>query len=84
MSIIDYIFRVLLFSNCSKELKLPGLIAETQTANQASCRLLEKVGKKRVKTLSRFGAEQVIYCLFMGGINSGNSIGPGKGYRSVN
>jgi hypothetical protein len=52
LSIIDYIFRVLMFYICSKELKPPGLIAETQTANQETCRLLEKVGKKRVKTLS--------------------------------
>lgn len=37
------------------------LIAETQTANTASCHLLEKLGMKRAQTLTRFGAEQAIY-----------------------
>lgn len=46
-----------------EELKLPGLIAETQTANKASCRLLEKVGMEKKETLIRFGSEQAIYCL---------------------
>ncbi|WP_246017683.1 GNAT family N-acetyltransferase [Mesobacillus subterraneus] len=44
-----------------EELKLPRVIAETQTANTASCRLLEKVGMQREKTLIRFNAEQAIY-----------------------
>lgn len=43
------------------EMKLTKLIAETQTANLASCRLLEKAGMKREKTLMRFGAEQAIF-----------------------
>ena len=46
-----------------KELKQSKIIAETQTANLKSCRLLEKVGMKAEQTLSRYGAEQVIYSI---------------------
>jgi [ribosomal protein S5]-alanine N-acetyltransferase len=45
------------------ELHLSKLIAETQTANEASCRLLEWTGMKRGKTLIRFGAEQAVYSI---------------------
>lgn len=45
------------------ELKLSKVIAETQTANKASCRLLERVGMKFERTLTRFGSEQVIYSI---------------------
>lgn len=45
------------------ELNLSKLIAETQTANEASCRLLECAGMKREKTLIRFGAEQAVYSI---------------------
>lgn len=44
-------------------LKLPKVIAETQTANKASCPLLEKVGMTFEQTISRFGAEQAIYSI---------------------
>jgi [ribosomal protein S5]-alanine N-acetyltransferase len=45
------------------ELKLPKVIAETQTANIASCKLLEKLGMKLEGTINRFGAEQAIYSI---------------------
>ena len=45
------------------ELKLPKVIAETQTANQPSCRLLERIGMERERILVRFGAEQAIYSI---------------------
>lgn len=37
------------------------IVAETQRANVASCRLLEAVGMRRERELVRFGAPQVIY-----------------------
>jgi [ribosomal protein S5]-alanine N-acetyltransferase len=42
-------------------MRLPRIVAETQTANAASCRLLEKIGMKLEKTLERFGAPQSVY-----------------------
>ncbi|NTG90862.1 GNAT family N-acetyltransferase [Agrobacterium rhizogenes] len=39
------------------------LVAETQEANHASRRLLEKLGMRELRRLERFGAEQVIYIL---------------------
>ncbi|OJY78103.1 MAG: hypothetical protein BGP09_13195 [Rhizobium sp. 60-20] len=44
-----------------KELQLDRLIAETQSANAASRRLLERVGMREAARLHRFGAEQLIY-----------------------
>lgn len=44
-----------------QELGLEHLLAETQTANQASIRLLEKLGMSCQQTVARFGAEQSIY-----------------------
>ena len=46
-----------------EELKLSKVVAETQIANDASCRLLEKVGMKLERTINRFGAEQAIYSI---------------------
>lgn len=46
-----------------KSLNLPEVIAETQTANKPSCRLLEKLGMNLRETLLRFGEEQAVYCL---------------------
>lgn len=46
-----------------KELQLPALVAETQSANTPSCRLLEKLGMKLERKVSRFGAEQSIYAI---------------------
>ncbi|WEG15268.1 GNAT family N-acetyltransferase [Alkalihalophilus pseudofirmus] len=45
------------------DLNLSKIVTETQTANIASCRLLEKVGMKKEQILFRFGAEQAIYSL---------------------
>ena len=44
-----------------KDLALPRVIAETQTANLASCRLLERVGMRFERSIERFGAMQSIY-----------------------
>lgn len=46
-----------------KELNLSSVVAETQTANKASCRLLEKLGMKCERTIMRFGAEQAFYSI---------------------
>jgi len=43
------------------ELALRRLVAETQSANSASCRLLERLGMKELRRVERFGAEQSIY-----------------------
>jgi len=50
-----------LLRHALEELRFGKVIAETQSANTASCRLLAKVGMKVEKTLYRYGAEQVIY-----------------------
>jgi [ribosomal protein S5]-alanine N-acetyltransferase len=42
-------------------LGLPRVIAETQSANIASCRLLERLGMRLERTVERFGAAQSIY-----------------------
>lgn len=44
-------------------LQLSNLVAETQTANIASCRVLEKIGMEKVQILERFGQEQAVYQL---------------------
>lgn len=44
-------------------LNLTEIVAETQTANKASCRLLEKLGMDLRETVQRFGEEQAIYCI---------------------
>ncbi|MFF2092263.1 GNAT family N-acetyltransferase [Paenibacillus sp. NPDC058174] len=44
-------------------LQISKVIAETQTANIASCRLLEKVGMNLERTVQRYGAEQAIYAI---------------------
>jgi len=46
-----------------KDLKLLDVIAETQIANKASRKLLEKVGMCLVHRLKRFSAEQGIYSI---------------------
>lgn len=45
------------------ELNLRKVIAETQTANVYSCRLLESTGMRLEKIVKRYGAEQSIYSL---------------------
>lgn len=44
-------------------LQLAKIVAETQTANIASCRILEKLGMQKIKVLERFGHEQAVYQL---------------------
>ena len=50
-------------ARCGDDLGLDRLVAETQEANAASRRVLEKVGMRPIKTLERFGAPQVIYSI---------------------
>lgn len=45
------------------ELKLSTVLAETQTANKASCQLLERLGMQLERTVFRFGAEQSLYSI---------------------
>ncbi|WP_368654972.1 GNAT family N-acetyltransferase [Ornithinibacillus sp. 4-3] len=52
--IIDYALNELNFSK---------IVAETQTANTSSCKLLERLGMKLEQKISRFGAEQAIYSI---------------------
>lgn len=53
--------RVILFA--FEDLKLPGIVAETQTANMSSCRLLEKLGMRWIDSYERFGAQQSLYAI---------------------
>lgn len=53
-AIIDYAFN---------DLKLPAIVAETQSANTASCMLMEKLGMKLERKVFRYGAEQSIYAI---------------------
>lgn len=46
-----------------KELGLTRVVAETQTANKASCEMLKRVGMSIEKTVERFGAEQLIFSI---------------------
>ncbi len=50
-----------------QDLRLSRILAETQTSNKSSCRLLEKVGMMFKETTKRFGAQQSIYCLDIDG-----------------
>ncbi|KMK75784.1 GNAT family N-acetyltransferase [Alkalihalobacillus pseudalcaliphilus] len=43
--------------------KITRLVAETQTANLASCRLLESLGMKELCKLQRFGSFQTMYSI---------------------
>lgn len=45
------------------DLKQEKIVAETQTANERSCRLLERVGMQLEHKVIRFGAEQAIYSM---------------------
>lgn len=45
------------------ELNLTKVVAETQTANKSSCKLLERVGMEFERNIIRFGAEQAIYSI---------------------
>lgn len=57
--VIDYAFN---------ELMIKKIVAETQTANKASCKLLQKVGMDLEETVSRFGADQYIFSISMDSI----------------
>lgn len=46
-----------------EELKLTRIVAETQSANKASCKLLKKIGMKLEQSVERFGAEQYIFSI---------------------
>ena len=60
----------LLINYALNELKLSKVIAETQTANKSSCRLLERIGMEFERTITRFGAEQAIYSLEISSLSS--------------
>ncbi len=46
-----------------KKLGLIKIVAETQSANKASCRLLKRIGMDLEETVERFGAEQSIFSI---------------------
>lgn len=48
-------------SHALNEAGLKRIIAETQSANSASCRLLTAQGMVEVQRVERFGAEQIIF-----------------------
>ena len=53
-TVIDYAFQ---------HLRLPRIVAETQSANIASRRLLERIGMRVERHLVRFNAEQSLYSM---------------------
>lgn len=53
-SVMDFVFETL---------KKSELVAETQTANERSCRLLERSGMCHINSVERYGEEQSIYYL---------------------
>jgi ribosomal-protein-alanine N-acetyltransferase len=46
-----------------KDLKIIKVLAETQTANVPSCRLLERIGMELERKIQRFGEEQSLYSI---------------------
>lgn len=48
---------------------LPRIVSETQQANRASRRLLEKLGMQMTRTIERFGAQQIIYEIANSSVN---------------
>ena len=50
-------------THCWDCLELSRVVAETQTRNVASCRLLERLGMRLEAKVERFGAEQAIYVI---------------------
>ncbi|MEO9899083.1 MAG: GNAT family N-acetyltransferase [Paracoccaceae bacterium] len=48
-------------SHALNETDLERIIAETQSANLASCRLLREQGMIEIERVERFGAEQIIF-----------------------
>ena len=53
-AVVNYVFR---------KKGLDRLVAETQSANVVSCKMLEKLGFDKVENLIRFGAEQTLLAL---------------------
>lgn len=49
-----------------EELNLSKIVAETQVANKASCRLLTKLGMSIETSVYRFGSEQYIFSISRG------------------
>lgn len=47
-----------------KELRLTKIVAETQTANESSCRLLKRIGMNLEQTVERFGSNQSIFSIY--------------------
>lgn len=45
----------------AKARKIERVVAETQSANAASCSLLRKQGMVEVRRVRRFGADQIIF-----------------------
>lgn len=64
----EVINRVIKFA--FEELGIDKLLAETQTANVNSCKLLDRVGMRLERKVQRFGAEQGIFSV--GKLNSFN------------
>ncbi|WP_353314223.1 GNAT family N-acetyltransferase [Shimia sp. NS0008-38b] len=54
--------------------RLDRIIAETQSANHASCQLLEHLKMVELKRLQRFGAEQVIFAIQNSGAHRNSSM----------
>jgi len=50
-----------IIKHAANTMNLPCIIAETQSANMPSRKLLEKIGMEPVRILTRFNEEQVIY-----------------------
>lgn len=45
------------------QLNLPRIVAETQSANVASCKILKRLNMELSETVMRFGAEQAIFAI---------------------
>ena len=51
--------------HCREELQIDSAVAETQSANRSSRKLLERVGFVERERVMRFGAEQIVYAYDM-------------------
>lgn len=52
-----------ILSYAFNELGVERVVSETQTVNQLSCKLLNKLGMKMVESVYRFGVEQYIFAI---------------------
>lgn len=48
--------------------QLPRIVAETQSANRSSCKLLERLGMKKIDAFVRFSEEQSLYAMESGNL----------------